>query len=556
MADRTIEGRVIFTGTTQGIAGLNIVAVDLDPFFLEDVLGTAPTDANGNFKITYTQSRYNDWLPGRNPDIVVRSHGGGGRLLHETSEQSNVSDANLKIAYIEIHRANVEGWLVTNATLDPTHPKLTAAGVPITWTTGNRLEVLKDGETLFPKLTDAVSQAKQTVHCMNMNFWIGPGLITKFPAKNDPVNPFDPQNPKIGVPVVGERIHEVLKTKASGLSATDVLVQDVPFVDQIPVISFLLRNTINPDSADEVKTFFRGSPVIVRLLSILSHFNFPTFMHAKAVVIDGTTAFLLGSPLSRSYFGAEDHLINDARHGGALIHDISCKVEGPAVEHLDRTFTTLWNAGDSSGSALSPSIGQNAVAQPGLGIQVVRTLPGETFTSSHTGGDPIPYGETGALEAYQRAIANATKYIYLEDQYFTGPEIFEALLERMVQIPNLETIIVMNAKPDVDGYPEKQIQNLNQFLEELTKKLGDAQVKKRVGIFTLWSCNEKKTKYEVMPIYVHAKTAIVDDIWATIGSANLDGASLNQIELNTIVARILADAIETGRLYKRILMLL
>jgi phosphatidylserine/phosphatidylglycerophosphate/cardiolipin synthase-like enzyme len=551
MADRNIEGRVIYTGTNQGIAGLNIVAVDLDPFFLEDVLGTAPTDANGNFKITYTQSRYNDWLPGRNPDIVVRVHAAGGRLVHETSEQSNVSDANLKIATIEIHRANVEGWLVTNATLDPTHPKLTTAGVPITWTTGNRLEVLKDGETLFPKLTDAVSQAKQTVHCMNMNFWIGPGLITKFPAKNDPVNPFDPQNPKIGVPVGGERIHEVLKTKAAGLSATDVLVQDVPFVDQIPVISFLLRNTVNPDSADEVKNFFRGSPVVVRLLSILSHFNFPTFMHAKAVVIDGTTAFLLGSPLSRSYFGAEDHLINDARHGGSLIHDISCKVEGPAVEHLDRTFTTLWNAGEPSGSALSPTIGQTPVDQPGLGIQVVRTLPGETFTSSHTGGDPIPYGETGALEAYQRAIANATKFVYLEDQYFTGPEIFEALLERMVQVPNLETIIVLNAKPDVDGYPEKQIQNLNQFLEELTKKLGDAQVKKRVGIFTLWSCNEKKPKYEVMPIYVHAKTAIVDDIWATIGSANLDGASLNQIELNTIVAGTLAKLVETGGFLKR-----
>ncbi len=551
MADRSIEGRVIYTGTNQGIAGLNIVAVDLDPFFVEDFLGSGPTDANGNFKITYAQSRYSDWLPERNPDIVVRIHAAGGRLLHETSEQKDVSVASLKIATIEIHRANVEGWLVTNATLDPTHPKLTAAGVPITWTSGNRLEVLKDGEALFPRLTDAVSGAKQTIHCMNMNFWLGPGLITKFPAKNDPVHPFDPLNPKIGVPVAGERIHEVLKTKAAGLSTTDVLVQDVPYVDHIPLISFLLRHCVNPDSADEVKDFFRGSPVVVRLLSILSHFNFPTFMHAKAVVIDGATAFLLGSPLSRSYFGAEDHLINDARHGGALIHDISCKVEGPAVEHIDRSFTTLWNAADSSGSALSPSIGQSPVDQPGLGIQVVRTLPGETFTTSHTGGDPIPYGETGALEAYQRAIANATKFIYLEDQYFTGPEIFEALLERMVQVPNLETIIVMNAKPDVDGYPEKQIQNLNQFQEQLTKKLGEAQVKKRLGIFTLWSCNEKKPKYEVMPIYVHAKAAIVDDVWATIGSANLDGASLNQIELNTIVAGTLAKLVETGSLLKR-----
>ena len=48
---------------------------------------------------------------------------------------------------------------------------------------------------------------------------------------------------------------------------------------------------------------------------------------------------------------------------------------------------------------------------------MVRTLPGGTFTSSNTGGAAIPHGETGALEAYQRAIANATKFIYLEDQY-------------------------------------------------------------------------------------------------------------------------------------------
>ena len=277
-------------------------------------------------------------------------------------------------------------------------------------------------------------------------------------------------------------------------------------------------------------------------------------MHAKAVVIDGKTAFVLGSTFSRSYFGAEDHLINDARHGGSLFHDVCLKVEGPAVEHIDRSFTTLWNAADSSGSSLSPSTAQAPVVQPGLGLQVVRTLPGGTFTSSNTGGAAIPHGETGALEAYQRAIANATKFIYLEDQYITAPEIFHALLHRMVQVPALEIVIVMNSEPDVAGYPEKQIQLLKQFQKELTKELGAAQVEKRLGIYTVWSCNEKKPKYEVKPIYVHSKVAIVDDIWATIGSANLDGASLNQIELDTIVQGTLANAVGRGNVFKRILL--
>jgi phosphatidylserine/phosphatidylglycerophosphate/cardiolipin synthase-like enzyme len=565
MADRTIEGRIVFTGTNNGIKDLEVVAVDLDLFFSEDELGSALTNGNGDFKITYSQSRYDDWLPGRNPDIVVRVKAPGRRQLHETSEQSNVAVPALKIATIELHRANVEGWLVTNATLDPTNPKLDSAGVPVTWTSGNRVEILKDGETLFPQLTDAIGKANQSIRFINMNFWLGANLITKFPPKNDPTHPFDPLNPKIGVPVVGERFHEILKTRAIAkkLSSTNVLVQDIPFIDQIPVIPYLLRRLKDIDTADEVTEFFRGSPVAVRLLSVLSLSNLPTFMHAKAVVIDGTTAFVLGSTFARSYFGAEDHLINDARHGEKLIHDVSLKVEGPAVEQIDRSFTTLWNAADSSASALSPAPPQAAVVQPGLGVQVVRTLPGGTFTSSHTGSVDLPHGETGILEAYQRAIANATRFVYLEDQYFTAPEIFQALLQRMVQASNLEVVIVMNTKPDVSGYPEKQIQLFKQFQDELvtqlmkklglTKGLAEAQVKKRLGMFTLWSCNEQKRKYEIMPIYVHAKVAIVDDIWATIGSANLDGASLNQIQLDTIVQGFLASLVETGKLGWKIL---
>ena len=134
------------------------------------------------------------------------------------------------------------------------------------------------------------------------------------PRIDDPVHPFDPQNQKLGKPVVEERLHEILKTKAGALSSTNVLVQDIPFVDQKPVISYLLRRWVNPDTADEVKEFFRGRRVAVRVSSVLSLSNFQTFMHAKAVVIDGTTAFVLGATFLRSYFCADDHLIDDARH--------------------------------------------------------------------------------------------------------------------------------------------------------------------------------------------------------------------------------------------------
>ncbi len=541
MANTSVKGRVVYAGTDEGIKGLAIVAVDFDPLFSEEILNknSKPvfSDDNGFFSIAYSPDQYRTWVLDRNPDIVVRIYGPGLRLLHQTAEHKDVTDSTLSLTTINIHRANIEGWLVTNATLDPTNPDLRADGTPTTWTTGNEVVLLKDGETLFPLLTDAINQASTSIHFMNMNFWLGKNLVTKF----------IPDPPPDNVPVNGLRVHEILKSKATTLTATNVLVQDIPFFGRI----------FGADTDGLVEDFFKGSGASVRSLPIfLSLLNLPSFMHAKAVILDGTTAFVLGSTMSQSYFGAQDHMIQDRRHRGSLIHDISVKVVGPAVEHIDRTFTTVWNAAESSSSALSPATGQAAAAQPGIGVQIVRTLPGGTFTTSHTGGRALPHGETGALEAYQRAIAQARNFIYLEDQYFTAPEIFDALLQRM-QMPEaskLEVILVMNAKPDVSGYPEKQIQLIKQFRSDLVKALGEPVVKKRLGLFTTWSCQEVAPKYEIMPIYIHSKSAIVDDVWATVGSANLDGASLNQIQLATIVEEKLADQIEDGKWWKRLMM--
>jgi phosphatidylserine/phosphatidylglycerophosphate/cardiolipin synthase-like enzyme len=540
MANTSVKGRVVYAGTDEGIKGLAIVAVDFDPLFSEEILNkdSKPvfSDDNGFFSIAYSPDQYRVWVLDRNPDIVVRIYGSGLRLLHQTAEHKDVTDSTLPLTTVNIHRANIEGWLVTNATLDPTNPDIRADGTPTTWTTGNDVVILKDGEMLFPLLTDAINQASTSIHFMNMNFWLGKNLVTKF----------IPDPPPDNVPVNGLRVHEILKSKAATLASTNILVQDIPFFGRI----------FGADTDGLVEDFFKGSGASVRSLPIfLSLLNLPSFMHAKAVIIDGKTAFVLGSTMSQSYFGAQDHMIQDRRHRGSLIHDISVKVVGPAVEHIDRTFTTVWNAAESS-SALSPTTGQAAAAQPGIGVQIVRTLPGGTFTTSHTGGRALPHGETGALEAYQRAIAQARNFIYLEDQYFTAPEIFDALLQRM-QMPEaskLEVILVMNAKPDVSGYPEKQIQLIKQFRSDLVKALGELVVKKRLGLFTTWSCQEVAPKYEIMPIYIHSKSAIVDDVWATVGSANLDGASLNQIQLATIVEEKLADQIEDGKWWKRLMM--
>ena len=298
--------------------------------------------------------------------------------------------------------------------------------------------------------------------------------------------------------------------------------------------------TVDPDTIDEVKEYFKGTKVGVReFTGPLWYFG---FLHAKTVTVDGRVAFVMGASISQSYYSDQQHLIHDARHGGTLMHDVNLRIRGPGVEHVERTFTTLWNSTDTSSPRVPPQTHQQELPD-GVAVQVLRTMPGETFEAwdvNDLAGSYL-HGETGVLEAYQRAIANAKDYVYIEDQYLTAPEIVTALIERM-NMPegqDLQAILVLNPKPDIPGYPRKQIE----LIRQLRNAIPDHE--NRVGIFTLWSFDETKppydkatTPHELVSIYVHSKTAIVDDVWATVGSANLDGASLNESQVETILGGV------------------
>lgn len=57
---------------------------------------------------------------------------------------------------------------------------------------------------------------------------------------------------------------------------------------------------------------------------------------------------------------------------------------------------------------------------------------------------PAPYSEYSILESMMRAISQAERYIFIEDQYFRAPILYDAIVNRMNAIQGLVLIVVTN----------------------------------------------------------------------------------------------------------------
>ena len=313
------------------------------------------------------------------------------------------------------------------------------------------------------------------------------------------------------------RLEELLLSAAERGADVKVLINDVQ-------PSFSPANTTRA-----VETWFRRNDPDrrVRLARLKTPQASP--IHAKLVVIDDRVAYLLGSVFLQEYFDGREHRIDEPRRGHLRwrslvrlpVHDVSARIEGPAIADLLETFRLHWRyaqpddpipTADGEPSPMDDS----PKAHAAVPLRVSRTLHGGRY-------DGLPKGETGIYESYLRALETATDYVYIENQYLTSLEIVDAIVTAMQRGPNLQLICLLNMRLGIPGYDAWQ----RAAIERLLAGLG--QEAHRAGIFTLWRREpgaDPTQRPILMPVYVHSKVAIVDDAWLTVGSANLDGLSL------------------------------
>jgi phosphatidylserine/phosphatidylglycerophosphate/cardiolipin synthase-like enzyme len=150
---------------------------------------------------------------------------------------------------------------------------------------------------------------------------------------------------------------------------------------------------------------------------------------------------------------------------------------------------------------------------PHVGSHVVQVLC--TYPARHRAIPFAPDGERSIARAYLKALRRARALVYIEDQYLWGTLVGEALAAALRNSPEQRVIIVVPRYPDGDGRISGRTARAAQW--RAINQLLAAGGREQAG-YDLE--NEQGT-----PICVHAKAVVVDDVWAMVGSANLNRRS-------------------------------
>ena len=224
--------------------------------------------------------------------------------------------------------------------------------------------------------------------------------------------------------------------------------------------------------------------------------------------------------------GDPQRVVMDPRFGPTPAwHDVQAEIRGPAIADLVETFRERWSdpsplrrtafghrrdGGGREHDNAVPRRTRNATPAAGdNAVQVLRTYPARRH------GYPFaPRGERSIALAYLKAFRRARRLIYIEDQYLWSRDAAAALARALHDHPLLRLVVVVPRFPDEDGRVTGPPNRLGQLgvIRQL-RAIGGP----RVAVYDL--------ETERFPIYVHAKVCIIDDVWMTIGSDNLNRRS-------------------------------
>ncbi|MGH7128992.1 MAG: phospholipase D-like domain-containing protein, partial [Planctomycetaceae bacterium] len=222
--------------------------------------------------------------------------------------------------------------------------------------------------------------------------------------------------------------------------------------------------------------------------------------HRKILVVDGQVGFTGGINFSSTY--ASSSRSNPGARKGLLTgwRDTHVRIEGPAVAQLQRLFLGQWHR--HADDAQKPADESRYYPHPpAAGDTLVRMI-------GSNGSDGL---RSAIFAAYLNAFAHAQRYIWLTQAYFAPDDhLLDAL--RGAAARGVDVRVV------VPGFTDSAL-----ILNASRARYGRLL---RAGVRI----------YEMPGALLHAKTAVIDGVWSTVGSSNLDSRSArHNLEANAVI---------------------
>ena len=206
--------------------------------------------------------------------------------------------------------------------------------------------------------------------------------------------------------------------------------------------------------------------------------------HRKVLVVDDEVAFTGGINIADDYADLAD--------GGKGWHDMHCELRGAIVLDLSRSFRRVW------------------ISEGGPPYPMPARPDGNDTSTDGPSGRPVLIRMLDNTErrrrsiivrAYLAAINAARHHVYLENAYFLpGRKVRRALVRAVER--GVDVAVIVPGNSDV-----KAIEYAGLWIYPRLVRLGVRILRWRGPM-------------------MHAKTAVVDGTWSTVGSYNLDWVSL------------------------------
>jgi cardiolipin synthase len=338
-------------------------------------------------------------------------------------------------------------------TLDIKQPAFAATLGAYTGTTvigGNRVEILLNGEEIFPAKLAAIRSARRTINYAQYVFEDGQ------PAKDIAA-------------ALAERCRAGIKVNVL-LDAVGALAMPAELREEMR------------SAGCRVESYRPLSPFTIDRANYRNH--------RRILVVDGMLGVTGGSGISGKWSG-------NGRQEGHW-RDTDVLLEGPVIEQLQGAFAENWL--EATGVAIGGPeyFPRRRLDSKGLvDAQVVRSSPAGGSTAMYT--------------MFLLALASARHSIHITNPYFVPDE---KMISTLVGAAKRGVRVVLIIPGAID----------HNLVRQASRSGFGRLLKSGIQI------------YEYRPALLHAKTMVVDGIWATVGSTNLDhrSFSLNE-ELNVAI---------------------